>query len=206
MGKGGGGGGAQTVNTQVEPPEYAKPFLEFGLAEAKDQYMSDLPGGYPGSSVVGFSPESEMALTGVRDRALDPNSLTAQTQGVVQQNLMAQTRCNGCLGRWWTQSRASLPRQAVTDLAQTNRRWHLLAPAALQAQQAAIRQAPTVQNLDMQQLARLAPPANSKVRLSWKMRSIASTLSKHRRSKAEQLHGAGRWWHHWQSDQPAGVS
>ena len=88
MGKGGGGGGSQTVNTQVEPPEYAKPFLEFGLAEAKDQFMSDMPGYYPGSSVVGFSPESEMALTGVRERALDPNSLTAQTQGVVQQNLM----------------------------------------------------------------------------------------------------------------------
>ena len=79
MGKGGGGGGAQTINTQVEPPAYAKPFFEFGLAEAKDQYMSDMPGYFPGSTVVGFSPESEMALTGVRDRALDPNSLTAQT-------------------------------------------------------------------------------------------------------------------------------
>ena len=88
MGKGGGGGGAQTVNTQVNPPAYAMPFLQFGLSQAKQQFDSDLPGYYPGSTVVGFSPESEMALTGIRDRALDPNSLTAQTQGVVQQNLM----------------------------------------------------------------------------------------------------------------------
>ena len=88
MGKGGGGGGAQTVNTQVTPPDYAMPFLEFGLSQAKEQFNSEMPGYYPGSTVVGFSPESEMALTGIRDRALDPNSLTAQTQSVVNQNLM----------------------------------------------------------------------------------------------------------------------
>ena len=73
---GGGGGGQQTVNTQVEPPSYAKPFLEFGLAEAKDRYTSGDPNYYTGSTVVGFSPETEMALTGIRDEALDPNSMT----------------------------------------------------------------------------------------------------------------------------------
>ena len=42
MGKGGGGG--QQVNTQVtEPPAYAKPFLEFGLSQAKDLFESDVP-------------------------------------------------------------------------------------------------------------------------------------------------------------------
>ena len=85
---GGGGGGQQTVNTQVEPPSYAKPFLEFGLAEAKDRYTSGDPNYYTGSTVVGFSPETEMALTGIRDEALDPNSMTAQAQNIVQQNLM----------------------------------------------------------------------------------------------------------------------
>lgn len=83
MGKGGGGGGSQTVNTQVEPPEYAKPFLEFGLAEAKDQYMSDMPGYYPGSTVVGFAPESQMALNMVRDRALAGSPLISGAQNTI---------------------------------------------------------------------------------------------------------------------------
>ena len=157
MGKGGGGGGSQTVNTQVEPPEYAKPFLEFGLAEAKDQFMSDMPGYFPGSSVVGFSPESEMALTGVRDRALDPNSLTAQTQGVVQQNLMgtnplAMAAFKPVIDTVQSQfAKAGRYGSGANQQALAS----ALAPAALQAQQAAIRQAPTVQNLDMQQLAQV---------------------------------------------------
>ena len=85
---GGGGGGQQTVNTQVEPPGYAKPFLEFGLSEAKNLYKDGNPNYFPGSTVIGFSPETEMALTGIRNEALDPNSLTAQSQNIVQQNLM----------------------------------------------------------------------------------------------------------------------
>ena len=84
----GGRSGQQTVNTQVEPPAYAKPFLEYGLSEAKSRYDTGEPNFYPFPTTVGFSPESEMALDMVRDRALDPNSLTAQAQDVVQQNLM----------------------------------------------------------------------------------------------------------------------
>ena len=82
MGKG-GGGGQQTVNTQTQPPDYALPYLEYGLAEAKQQFESDMPGYYPASTVIDFSPESEMGFDRHADRALDPNSLTAQTQNVV---------------------------------------------------------------------------------------------------------------------------
>ena len=70
MSKGGGGGSSGTVNTQVEPPAYAKPYLEYGLAEAKDRYTSEMPSYYPNSTTVGFSPESEMAMNMQRDRAL----------------------------------------------------------------------------------------------------------------------------------------
>jgi hypothetical protein len=157
MGKGGGGGGAQTINTQVEPPAYAKPFFEFGLAEAKDQYMSDMPRYFPGSTVVGFSPESEMALTGVRDRALDPNSLTAQTQGVVQQNLMGTNPLAMAAFRPVIDTVQSQFAKAGRYGSGANQQAlaSALAPAALQAQQAAIRQAPSMQNLDLQQLAQV---------------------------------------------------
>ena len=157
MGKGGGGGGAQSVNTQIDPPSYAKPFLEFGLSEALEQFRSPRPQFFPGSTVVGFSPESVLALGGIRDRALDPNSLTAQTQGVVQQNLMGTNPLMSAAFK-------PVVDQVTSQFAKSGRYGSGanqeslaagLAPMAFQAQQAAIAQAPQVQNLDLQQLAQV---------------------------------------------------
>ena len=152
---GGGGGGQQTVNTQVEPPSYAKPFLEFGLEQAKQQFNSDLPSYYPASTVVGFSPESEMSLDLMRQRALDPNSMTAQTANVVQQNLMGTNPLMSA-------AFAPVVNEVQSQFAKAGRYGSganqqalaaALAPAALQAQQAAIGQAATAQNQDLNQLA-----------------------------------------------------
>lgn len=152
---GGGGGGQQTVNTQVEPPSYAKPFLEFGLEQAKQQFNSDLPSYYPASTVVGFSPESEMSLDLMRQRALDPNSMTAQTANVVQQNLMGTNPLMSA-------AFAPVVNEVQSQFAKAGRYGSganqqalaaALAPAALQAQQAAIGQAAAAQNQDLQQLA-----------------------------------------------------
>ena len=157
MGKGGGGGGTQTVNTQTLPPAYAQPFLEFGLSEALEQFRSPKPQFFPGSTVVGFSPESELALGGIRDRALDPNSLTAQTQGVVQQNLMGTNPLMSAAFK-------PVVDRVTSQFAKSGRYGSGanqealaagLAPMAFQAQQAAIAQAPQVQNLDLQQLAQV---------------------------------------------------
>ena len=153
----GGRSGQQTVNTQVEPPAYAKPFLEYGLSEAKQRYETGDPEFYPFRTTVGFSPESEMALDMVRDRALDPNSLTAQAQGVVQQNLMG------------TNPLMSMAFQPVIDTIESrfSKYGRLgsganqsalasgLAPIAYKAQQDALRMAPNIQNLDAQQLAKV---------------------------------------------------
>ena len=153
----GGRSGQQTVNTQVEPHAYAKPFLEYGLSEAKQRYETGEPEFYPFPTTVGFSPESEMALDMVRDRALDPNSLTAQAQGVVQQNLMG------------TNPLMSMAFQPVIDTIESrfSKYGRLgsganqsalasgLAPIAYKAQQDALRMAPNIQNLDAQQLAKV---------------------------------------------------
>ena len=153
----GGRSGQQTVNTQVEPPAYAKPFLEYGLSEAKQRYETGEPEFYPFPTTVGFSPESEMALDMVRDGALDPNSLTAQAQGVVQQNLMG------------TNPLMSMAFQPVVDTIESrfSRAGRYgsganqsalasgLAPIAYKAQQDALRMAPNIQNLDAQQLAKV---------------------------------------------------
>lgn len=153
----GGRSGQQTVNTQVNPPTYAQPFLEFGLSEAKQRYDTGEPNFYPFPTTVGFSPESEMALDMVRDRALDPNSLTAQAQGVVQQNLMG------------TNPLMSMAFQPVVDTIESRfaKSGRLgsganqsalasgLAPIAYKAQQDALAMAPNIQNLDAQQLAKV---------------------------------------------------
>lgn len=155
MSKGGGGGGSQTVNTQVQPPSYAMPFLQYGLDEARAQYDSNAPNYYPAQTVVGFSPESEMSLDMMRDRALDPNSMTAQTANVVQQNLMGtnplmsaafQPVVNEVQSQFAKAGRygSGANQQALAAA---------LAPAALQAQQTAIAQAPQIQNQDLSQLA-----------------------------------------------------
>ena len=153
----GGRSGQQTVNTQVNPPTYAQPFLEFGLSEAKQRYDTGEPNFYPFPTTVGFSPESEMALDMVRDRALDPNSLTAQAQDVVQQNLMG------------TNPLMSMAFQPVVDTIESRfaKSGRLgsganqsalasgLAPIAYKAQQDALAMAPNIQNLDAQQLAKV---------------------------------------------------
>lgn len=41
-----GGGQTRTVTQSVGPPEYAKPFIEYGLSEAKKLY-GDQPTYYP---------------------------------------------------------------------------------------------------------------------------------------------------------------
>ena len=154
MSKGGGGGGAQTVNTQVQPPAYAMPFLEFGLDEAKAQYQSTAPNYYPQSTIVGFSPETEMGLDMMRDRALDPNSLTAQTQNIVQQNL---TGTNPLMSAAF----APVVNEVQSQFAKAGRYGSganqqalaaALAPAAMQLQADAISQAPAIQNADLAQL------------------------------------------------------
>ena len=131
------------------------PFLEFGLSQAKQQFSSDMPGYYPGSTVVGFSPDSELALQMTRNRALDPMSLTAQTQNVVNQNLMgtnplAMAAFKPVIDTVQSQfAKAGRYGSGANQQALAS----ALAPAALQAQQAAIAQAPQVQNMDLQQLA-----------------------------------------------------
>ena len=91
----------------------------------------------------------------MRDRALDPNSLTAQTQGVVQQNLMGTNPLAMAAFRPVIDSVQSQFAKSGRYGSGANQQAlaSALAPAALQAQQAAIAQAPQMQNMDLQQLA-----------------------------------------------------
>jgi len=85
MSFGKGGGQTRTItSTQGMPAEYALPYFKYGLSEAKRLYESDGPNYYPGSTVVGFSPESQKALQMTRQRALAGSPLIGQAQDLTQ--------------------------------------------------------------------------------------------------------------------------
>ena len=147
----GGGGSTRTLTSTGGATSFAKPFLQFGLQEARNLYDSPLPQFYPESTVVGFSPESEMALNATRQYALQPNPLVQGVQQVVAQNLMgtnplqsaafapALEQVEGSLGKAGRYG-SQYGTQAMAKA---------LAPLALQAQQNAISQAPVAINFGL---------------------------------------------------------
>lgn len=86
-----GDGGSRTrqveqTSTQ-EPPEYAKPYFEELLAEAKTEFTSDRPQYYPGSTIVDRSPQSELALQMTEGAALAGSPLVDQAQNLAGSTL-----------------------------------------------------------------------------------------------------------------------
>ena len=87
MSKGGGGTRTiQSVSQSMTDPTTA-PFKEFALSEAKRLYDRGPQQYFPGSTVVGYSPETEAALAATRQKAIDGSPLVGTVQDVVMQNL-----------------------------------------------------------------------------------------------------------------------
>jgi len=152
-----GGGSTRTINTMVNPPEYAKPFLEYGLSQAKDLFSSAQPQYYPGQTTVGFSPESEMALSGIRDKAITGSPFIKGVQDVVMQNLMGTNPLQAAAFRpvvEQVQSQAAKAGRYGSGYQQAAL-GQALAPYAYQAQQAAIQQAPSARQFGMADLETL---------------------------------------------------
>jgi len=153
-----GGGSTRTITQTSGPPAYAKPFLEYGMSQAKELYQGGPPQYYPGQTVVGYSPESEMALAGQRQMAVSGSPLIPMTQAAVMQNL---TGTNPLM------SAAMQPvvQQVQAQAAKAGRYGSgyqqgalgaALAPMAYQAQQQAIQQAPAAYEFGFRDLQKLA--------------------------------------------------
>jgi len=152
-----GGGSTRTVTQSVNPPEYAKPFLEFGLSEAKQLYQ-DQPTYYPGQTTVGFAPESEMALQGIRQAAITGSPFIPAVQDVVMQNLMGTNPLMAAAFRpvvEQVEAQASKAGRYGSGYQQAAL-GQALAPYAYNAQQAAIAQAPQARAFGMADLETLA--------------------------------------------------
>lgn len=75
----GGGGGSSQSQTGIDP--MLKPYITYGLNEAKGLYQSDSPQYYGGQTYVGASDPTKTALQAAQNRAMAGNPLLTQAQG-----------------------------------------------------------------------------------------------------------------------------
>lgn len=75
-----GGSSQSSGTTRVEPPSYQLPYLQSGLQRADQLYGQ-------GPNVVGFSPQTEAAMSLTENRALAGSPLTRSAQNYAQQGL-----------------------------------------------------------------------------------------------------------------------
>lgn len=74
------GSSKTTTISNNDPPDYAKPYLEYGVKEAQRQYQSSLPQYYPGSTVAAQSPETLSAIQALGNRGMSGSPLTQGAQ------------------------------------------------------------------------------------------------------------------------------
>jgi len=153
-----GGGSTRTITQTSGPPAYAKPFLEYGMSQAKQMYEGGPPQYYPGQTVVGYSPESEMALSGQRQMAMSGSPFIPMTQAAVMQNLMGTNPLQSAAFKPVVDQVAAQFASAgrYGSGAQQGAIASALAPMAYQAQQDAIAQAPAAYEFGFSDLQKLA--------------------------------------------------
>jgi len=77
-GSGGGGGSKSETNNQLDPT--VRPFVEYGLGEAKNLYQTNTPNYYAGQTYVSPSAQTTSALSEAETRARSGNPLLPAAQ------------------------------------------------------------------------------------------------------------------------------
>jgi len=153
-----GGGSQRTITQTTAPSAFAQPFLQYGMQEAKDLYQSARPQYYPKSTVVGFSPETQMALSGYRSAAAAGSPMIPAVQQAVMQNLTGTNPL-------FQQALQPTIQQAMQGAQSTGRYGsgyaqkavaEAVAPLMYQAQQTAIQQAPAARQFGFADLQTMA--------------------------------------------------
>ena len=93
MSMGGGGGGTQTVKTELDPT--VKPYVDYGLSESQRLYQAGPMEFYPGQTYVGPSQTTQQGMQMAQQRALAGSPLL---QGAQQTVGALQTATNPALG------------------------------------------------------------------------------------------------------------
>lgn len=84
---GGGGGGGQNTVTRTELDPAVRPYVEYGLAEAKNLYQTPGPSYYPGQTYVSPSQTTQMGLQAAQNRAMMGNPLVPAAQAQTLANI-----------------------------------------------------------------------------------------------------------------------
>ena len=79
-GGGSGGGGSQSSTTKNELDPTVRPYVEYGLSEAKNLYQTTTPEYFPTQTYVSPSAQTQSALQAAQQRALAGSPLTASAQ------------------------------------------------------------------------------------------------------------------------------
>jgi hypothetical protein len=87
-GSGGGGGSKSETNNQLDPT--VRPFVEYGLGEAKNLYQTNTPNYYAGQTYVSPSAQTQAALQSAQNRALAGNPLLPAAQQQQQDVISGQ--------------------------------------------------------------------------------------------------------------------
>ena len=77
---GGGGGGQQTSKTSSELDPTVRPFVEYGLQEAKGLYQTPGPSYFPGQTYISPSAQTQASLQAAEQRALAGSPLVSAAQ------------------------------------------------------------------------------------------------------------------------------
>ena len=77
---GGGGGGQQSSTTKQELDPTIRPYVEYGLSEAKNLYQTTTPEYFPTQTYVSPSAQTQSALQLAQQRALAGSPLTQSAQ------------------------------------------------------------------------------------------------------------------------------
>ena len=85
---GGGGGGSSTTQNQLDPT--VRPFVEYGLNEAKGLYQTTSPQYYSGQTYISPSAQTQTALQAAQNRAMAGNPLLPAAQQQQQDVISGQ--------------------------------------------------------------------------------------------------------------------
>ena len=84
---GGGGGGGQNTVTRTELDPAVRPYVEYGLAEAKNLYQAPGPSYYPGQTYVSPSQTTQLGLQAAQNRAMMGSPLVPAAQAQTLANI-----------------------------------------------------------------------------------------------------------------------
>lgn len=116
---GGGGGSSSTTQNQLDPT--VRPFVKYGLEEAKALYQTDTPTYYPNQTYVSPSTQTQSALQAAQNRALQGSPLLPAAQQQLGQTIGGQYLGNNPFLNQAMSGAASAATQRYNDAMQATR-------------------------------------------------------------------------------------